>query len=768
MLPEKKIPLIDYITDLLVALRGIWFLLILNLLAFFALFITPQGTDMMLSIIEDTGHAFITDGRIVPLLCLLIVLLFWSIASEFCTRFIMYLSDSSGRSLSPGRVDNRKRLQTIIARVSLFYPFALTILAFIKAFFFNYSDLSGTDKRIVIITLFVIIVLLLLEVLLMYTLYIRNWISRISKKYKYFSWLTISPKESYWVKKLYGILNDVRVSIPAADATYSGKDLPRDQLLPDGMNLPDTPYFVPYPDNPQQAQNVHVWMFKIKLAFYTSLFRQLSVLVGISFFLIIAFSFFIREDWYMWVGSTALLCLAIACWQVINTSLLFLDKAYIFPFRVLLLALFLITTIFNKDHPVRTLAEKNHVHKEALATHFTRWFDHLQQSLVHDTASNDACARIAKHDSIPVIFIAAEGGALRTGAFTAMYLSALQDSFPCFNKYIYCYSTVSGGTLGANYFNAVSMNHALYGDTMKYKESANKFFRQDFLSAGLGKLLFGEIINYFIPWHIPRLDRAIALEKSWELGWDEVYRNNPSNILHNSFNNTVSDSFPALFINTTEAETGLQCVWSNVDIQGIPFGRQRDLYIRTGKELPYSTAIGLSTRFPLISPGAAFFYGNQPDNDGPIRRHFVDGGYYENKGAETLLQVLKALPLQGKPIKPYIMQFNFGVADSAFKSIKAFSEIMEIFNATYNTRGGRADIGQYFLKQYVDNLPGGATFISLNIPLTIKKFPMNWVLSYTAVNRLEALIDSSLINPLSRDTTDSADKKRLKKLFLYH
>ena len=80
----------------------------------------------------------------------------------------------------------------------------------------------------------------------------------------------------------------------------------------------------------------------------------------------------------------------------------------------------------------------------------------------------------------------------------------------------------------------------------------------------------------------------------------------PTNLLVPS--RWLPNLFGLALFNTTEVETGLQCIWSNVRIDGLPLSRERDLYRRIGKDLAYSTAVNLSARFPLVSPGAAIRY----------------------------------------------------------------------------------------------------------------------------------------------------------------
>jgi hypothetical protein len=736
------------VRDVMAVLRGLWLLLLFDLVALFAFLKAPQGTDVLMSIAEDLAYSFKHLTSWGPLFWLLITLLFWSIAAEFCSRFIIYLTDNSGRSLAPQRVEFRKSTQKYISRFSLFFPMVLMIFAFLQALSSNSKDFNTAEIKTAFI---IIIVLILFEILLVYRLYIGNQIVNLSRKYKRWQWLAISPEENVWVRKLYGILNDLRVELPLADTSYTGNDLPRDTILTNGMFLPSK--FISYTDNPiiDEKAKLKIWMFKVPTSFYNCLLRQLRVLAIIATIIIISFAFLVPSKVYMTFGATAMICMAFACWQIIYTLLHFLDKAQTkFPIRFFLLIMFLVTSFYNRDHPVRTLTEANSPLPLPLNQHFDKWLDHLKR---------DTTYRIGvKKDTIPVVFIASEGGALRTGAFAAMVLAKLADSFPSFSKYIYGYSGVSGGALGVNFFNALRINKLATADTISYSSATQSFFKKDFLAAVTGKLVFGEIINYFIPWHIKRLDRAIALEKAWEYGVEKI--NKDKNILASSFNQTIDSTLPAVFINTTEVETGLQCIWSNVNINGLPLSGRTNLYSRINQNLAYSTAINLSTRFPLISPGAAFFYG---DKKNVQRYHFVDGGYYENAGSETLLEVMENLQLNNRPVKPYVIQFNFGTEDSIIsaKSIKSFSEIMEVVAGIYNTRSGRSNIARYNMQQFLKAIHG--EYINLNLKLSTKQIPLNWILSKTAVNRLSDLIEKMVY----KKEGEINDKRELQKLFIY-
>ncbi|HVX49105.1 MAG TPA: hypothetical protein VHB48_03075 [Chitinophagaceae bacterium] len=748
--------LLERVQDFTIICKGLWFLLLFDVLALLMFLFLPQGTDVFLAVAEDLG----TPGRMLPgtTFWLLGGVLFWSVASEFSSRMLVYLSDNSGKTLSMERVDARKRHERLMARIGLFFPPGIVFFALIKAWLVNRDDIAKVSG--IVYGLAYLLVLMLLVAFLLYMLYCRGWIKNIATRYKAWRWLLFKGEEAAWANKLYGIFSDVRVDLPDTLTDYTGSDLPRGITLPSAMTLPTSQYFQPYANNPNHQAPINVWMYTIRAKFYHTLLKQMLVLAVIAVLVILFFTI-LSPGYYSNIGAMAIICLAFGCWQIVYTCLHFADKVQKrVPIRFLFLVLFIVTSFVNNDHPARVLAYNSMpAGRVTLRQHFNQWYNNLTS----DTCNAAGYYRI--DSCVPVIFIAAEGGALRTGAFTTMALAKLSDSFPQFSKYVYCYSSVSGGSVGVNLYNAMLMERSKGVDSPRYDKATAQFYKEDFLAGVTGKLAFGEIINYFIPWHIDALDRAVALEEGWEHGWNKIYSDS---LLQQSFNNTVGGALPALFINTTEVETGNQCLWSNVNVTSLPLGKQRDLFTRYKTGLRYSTAINLSSRFPLVSPGAAFFYTGSLDSGNTtqtIRRHYVDGGYYENKGSETLLQVMRALHLEGKKIKPYVIQFNFGLEDTSVAGgLKSFNEISEVFNGIYNTRAGRGSIAEHYLQQYVEDNLGGI-FIPLHLQLNTTKFPMNWVLSNTSVDRLDKTL-SDLVK-LKDSTQDEEDKRQLRKLFFY-
>ncbi len=712
---------LQILRDLMFVLRELWLLLGIHLLALFAFLLMPQGTDMLLSILEP--KTFILNASHITLL--IVAMFCWSISSEFCTRFLIYMTDNSGHTLSPERVSLRKQNQKWIAVFFLYFPPILVALAFIKAYFQNLSDISSSWWILVFILTAISGLLFLLKYL-----YKADY-----RKHKpnIFHWMHLSETEKYWTSKLYGIFNEYRVDLHEDEMPLQTHDLPRDLLLSNGSFIPAVFQLKKRPTKLADTKNIRVWMFRIPLVYYRNLLTQFFVLVVLSILLICFFAFACTET-YQSIGAIAMICFAFASWQIMYTLLHFLDKAQPIPkinltFRLIVSIWICFCSYTNNDHPARWIEkEKIRVGKK-VSEHFKTWISNLEASEHYQNA-----------DQIPIFFLASEGGALRTGAFTAMLLAKMQDSFPNFKKHIYCYSGISGGSLGLQYFQSLPNSLSL---KKEYSKSSSTFFETDFLSPVTGKLVFGELLNCFFPFHIASFDRAIALENAWELSWSSANKNQ-ENIFAASFNQQIGENKPAIFINAVESETGLPVVWTNTQLDStIALYGARDLRNKFHLSIAYSTAINLGTRFPFISPAAMLEF-NLP-NHHKNRFHYIDGGYYENKGEQTLLEIIQAIHIENYPaVKPYIIQFNFSQDDTSNHSIRFANEFMEVINGIENTRFARASLTVEAMKKYMQKHFDTSQIINLNLDISIKQLPMNWILSHTAMNRIDSYTNAQM------------------------
>jgi hypothetical protein len=370
------------------------------------------------------------------------------------------------------------------------------------------------------------------------------------------------------------------------------------------------------------------------------------------------------------LGPLGILLISVALWAaVLNAFYVAMTKWLRVPaiFFLLLAAIL----VFVAQQPERTIVPyKLTLTKEVtqygyanrsqhnVKAHFRRW--------LLSTVSSDPTS------PIPIFLVAAEGGGIRSGYWTARTLALLNaQTGGNFSRFTFAYSGVSGGSLGIiTYLDAARLHRDNPASAI---EVLDAFYSQDFLSPVLGKLLFTE------PWHLltgglfGRSRRDTTFEESISSDWKRLAG---SNVFDSEFESAVGQiandapwTAPAVLLNASIMESGKQVVMSNVtpDVPqsktdylfslNMPFAKPR---------LSLAEAVHLSARFPIISPPArvavpAYKAGTGPDNR-PLpgcnellptprcgkweNRHWgtvVDGGYVDNSGLDSLEDVYDAL-----------------------------------------------------------------------------------------------------------------------------
>jgi hypothetical protein len=203
---------------------------------------------------------------------------------------------------------------------------------------------------------------------------------------------------------------------------------------------------------------------------------------------------------------------------------------------------------------------------------------------------------------------------------------------------VFAISGVSGGSVGATLFATLVSNEmpvkspALVRGRTTTHDGAENFFYPDFLSPLIAKTMYPDTFQQIVPFPLPGADRATALENSLEIAWTKLQmptQTNPwSDDLDALWPDFATGVTPALMLNTTEVETGMQMVVSNLGAG--QYGPHMFFDEHKSVHLPLSTATALSGRFPIITPA-----GLEPLEDGTERR-YVDGGYFENSGMSTI------------------------------------------------------------------------------------------------------------------------------------
>lgn len=439
-------------------------------------------------------------------------------------------------------------------------------------------------------------------------------------------------------------------------------------------------------------------------------------------------------------------------WLPIGSAMTAWADKYRFPILSFLFGWAMLASFWNDNHAIRPW--KNTEGAE-------RWRPDLEESLQEWKKQHEAGA--------PFIIVATAGGGIRAAYWTVTVLGDLNEKFRQhegefypFEKHLYAISGVSGGSVGAAVYRSVlDSNLGNARDCHKsIKLCSQKVLEENFLSPTLATLLFPDMFQRFIPWRIPfsTFDRGATLEKSWEVSYANVLGDGGLAKRITSLNDHDSNrSWPALFLNATLVENGRRIIASNIKITKEFFPVALDQLSYLGTDIRISTAAHNSARFPGVSPAGSWY-----DSDGAIKGHLVDGGYFENYGAETALRVLQtaqATVFKGdkncndsfKPIvilissdpmldaallsmdKQNNIDDNITKALSGLHGIAFAHELRSILKAFLNTRTARGVDAAERLKRWTDDING--TFVHFRMYPeggNAKEPPLGWALSEKA------------------------------------
>lgn len=325
-----------------------------------------------------------------------------------------------------------------------------------------------------------------------------------------------------------------------------------------------------------------------------------------------------------WLGMGTILFLAGASWVSAGSFLVYLGGRWQFPVISIFVAAAMLFSFWNDNHIIRTVPPQE-VNRLDVIQSFRAWYDHVEKSDGAGTMHS-------------LYVVASEGGGIRAAYWTATVLGGIQDANPNFAPHLFAISGVSGGSLGAVVFDALLAEPN--PSSFKFKDKADKILGQDYLSPALASMLYPDFVQRFLPFPVPYFDRGRALELGWERGWRDTMNNN-----------RLADSFvdlwkagsrewmPSLFLNGTSVEKGNRIITTNLRLTTIfldaedaanKLADNRLPATKAACNIPLSTAADMSARFTYVSPAGRF----------PNGSHVVDGGYFENSGATTALEIV--------------------------------------------------------------------------------------------------------------------------------
>lgn len=309
--------------------------------------------------------------------------------------------------------------------------------------------------------------------------------------------------------------------------------------------------------------------------------------------------------------------------------------------------------------------------RRSVQERFQTWLENRRDTVGSPTAANKA--------PYPVFIIAVEGGGIYAATAAALFLAKMQDSQPCFAEHVFAISGVSGGAIGATIFQALTSQRPDCTETARSSGTSltpeiRRIMKDDYFSPVVGAILtdfLGE-----------KTGRVEALEKSFVASVKEAAEcgtgcgTSAADKLTAGYLDHWSPtdvSSVALVLNTTTAETGYRVAFAPFYLNAITDQTlySFDEFIQQGtkpgtqkatcdtaecnKNPPHHPAavekpenptsaddVSLifaavaSARFPLILPPLTVF-------ESGARLNFVDGGYVDNSGATTALDIYRSI-----------------------------------------------------------------------------------------------------------------------------
>ena len=340
-----------------------------------------------------------------------------------------------------------------------------------------------------------------------------------------------------------------------------------------------------------------------------------------------------------YLGPDVVFLVGASLWIAPGTWLLFIARRGDLPVLSIVVVLGLIFSFTNDNHALR-------------------------RSAVPDPAAFDERPSVAEavleraaESNGPLILVATAGGGSRAAYWTASLLGLIRDLHPGFNHQLIGISGVSGGAVGGTVYRALATalpqsqppcTAGWEGQRFRYRTCARIILAGDFLGPTLTATLFPDLVQRILPWgFLP--DRAAALEQAWERAWHRAFgaRHARADLLADDFFQAWNDGpdepspLPALFLNGTSVATGKRIVTSNLNLDGT-LTDGFDFFAHWPTSIRLSTAANNAARFPIVAPAGTLTRAATQDDGNRLDR-IVDGGYFENFGAATALDVLRAI-----------------------------------------------------------------------------------------------------------------------------
>ena len=459
-----------------------------------------------------------------------------------------------------------------------------------------------------------------------------------------------------------------------------------------------------------------------------------------------------------WMGPFPFLFLAFGILLTIGNAITIVSIIVRFNFHLLLLTLSFIVGYFVEPHYTRLVKNETGFKfedRQTLKEYFYQWVNSPErQRLLNDSSVK----------KIPMYFVMANGGASRSGYWTASVLSKFEDETKgAFGDHLFCLSGASGGSVGnATFFSVLRSKENLLKNnttTNPFWQASSSYLKSDFLTYTLARTLGPDVFRNLITLYNVN-DRASALSLSIEQAAGE------ENFLYDSlavpFSNIITQkntayNLPIICINTTRMQDGNPGVISNIKISDSVFNGRIDVLslLKKDEDMKLSTGIVLGASFPYLSPAGRLDY-KKCDTCAEEPNYFVDGGYFDNSGAGVVLEMIinlqKIIAADTTIKNKSKLEFNIlHITNENFDDVKlkAVNPLTNDLAAPFKTLLGAYDtqtsVNDLRLRNFMSNLYGDNLHfnkISLYVKNDPMRYAMNWVISKYVLNAINKRLET--------------------------
>jgi len=260
-------------------------------------------------------------------------------------------------------------------------------------------------------------------------------------------------------------------------------------------------------------------------------------------------------------------------------------------------------------------------------------------------------------EPIPLLVIATAGGGIRAAQWTAMILEKIEQKVGAdwLRQHLFAISGVSGGSVGA----------AFYAAAVRQGAAPTAFLDHDFLAPAVAAMAFVDVPSSFLP-EMGQGDRGYALERSFEVATGKVLGRAflsffPTRAGLDDVAAGTTPWRPALLLNATHQKTGRRVIASHLKAQRHVFLDAFDAHALLQADMPASTAAHNSARFTYVSPAGKLVGRAAGGGSEQLFGHVLDGGYFENFGAITALQLVREVKHALRDhanVQPVILQIS--------------------------------------------------------------------------------------------------------------